>query len=790
MEGKCNTEIKELIPDVFEVMNDAVVITNIAGKILFVNKEFERITGFKREEVVGKAVTGLEIRPEEMKDRVVKEIMPELMEKGYVRNVEGLVRRRDGTEVHVLISLSLMRDADGKPTHTVRVIRDITDIKKLEERKRRAERALRVLSRVNEEIVRVGDEKELLERVCKVIVEEGGYAYTWIGYAESDKTVRPVAKAGIDGYADVIKVTWDESETGKGPTGSAIRMGKPAIVRDIETDPVFTPWRDFALKRGFASSIALPLIHGDSVFGALNIYSSERDAFDGGETELLKKLSENLSYAIAVLREKKVKERMEVLYGTIVENTGTALVIIDEDTTVKFANHEAEKLYGQSKEELVGKSWMEFIPEEEIERLMRYHKLRQIDPTLAPSRYETKIVDVKGNVKNVFITASMVSAEQCILSIIDITEMKKLEKELVESEIKYKTLFEKSPIGVVLTGTDMTVLDCNESALKIFGMDRDVIGRKWPDLGIFHHEDLPRILEEFYRGVQDKIFELKLKVTVEGREKWIKVLSVLIEKDGKPYAFLSMIHDITEDMATKKEMEKMIKQLDLLYSIDLGILSVKPFDKILKESLRGLREIVDYDLACIAVYSGSEVKTLAEPEISQNIQRLFADRNIEVEMKKVDGILELETLSRLEVELLKNGMKSYIVLPLIARDERIGSLMLASKKIISDDDFEFVKSLVNQFAIALHEAVLFEQRKVAYKQIEDNIEKFAILVDHIRNPLAAISGLAETRVDDEETRELILSQVERIVDTVERLDRGWLESELIRNFLKRSGSQG
>lgn len=70
------------------------------------------------------------------------------------------------------------------------------------------------------------------------------------------------------------------------------------------------------------------------------------------------------------------------------------------------------------------------------------------------------------------------------------------------------------------------------------------------------------------------------------------------------------------------------------------------------------------------------------------------------------------------------------------------------------------------------------------EQIEKNIEQFAILVDHIRNPLTAIAGLVEQKAD-EELRKKVLEQVKRIQDVVRRLDQGWLESETIRNFLKR-----
>ena len=142
--------------------------------------------------------------------------------------------RKDGTRFSALINFSLLKDVDGKPTGVISVVRDISEIDRME-------RALRVLSKANRAIAQAEDEGELLDTICKIVVEDGSYIFAWIGYAEEDKTVRPVAREGIDDYLDVIKITWDESETGKGPTGTAIRTKKPVVVRDIKSDPLFEP---------------------------------------------------------------------------------------------------------------------------------------------------------------------------------------------------------------------------------------------------------------------------------------------------------------------------------------------------------------------------------------------------------------------------------------------------------------------------------------------------------------------------------------------------------------------
>ena len=77
----------------------------------------------------------------------------------------------------------------------------------------------------------------------------------WVGYAENDKLkeVRPVAYYGFDKeYIDHMNITWDDTERGRGPTRTAIRTGKPSMCKNMLTDPAFEPWREAAIKRGFA----------------------------------------------------------------------------------------------------------------------------------------------------------------------------------------------------------------------------------------------------------------------------------------------------------------------------------------------------------------------------------------------------------------------------------------------------------------------------------------------------------------------------------------------------------
>jgi PAS domain S-box-containing protein len=183
-----------------------------------------------------------------------------------------------------------------------------------EENLARLNRTLRTLYECNQALVRVTEENELLRSICRILVEVGGLRMAWVGYREfnQDKTVRPVAWAGYeDGYLEGVNITWADTQRGRGPMGTAIRTSTTSWNSDILTDPNMAPWRAEAVKRGYASSIALPLMSRGQAFGALALYAEDCDAFSRGTIEQYTDLANNLAYGVAALRTLEERKRAE-----------------------------------------------------------------------------------------------------------------------------------------------------------------------------------------------------------------------------------------------------------------------------------------------------------------------------------------------------------------------------------------------------------------------------------------------------------------------------------------------
>ncbi len=242
-----------------------------------------------------------------------------------------------------------------------------------EEAVQRANRALLTINACNRALIRDTEELDLLNHVCEIIVQVGGYRMAWVGLAEPDekKQVRPVASAGYDeGYLEAADISWADTERGRGPTGLAIREGKIHIGRNMETQPNLGPWRAEGLKRGYASSIALPLTVNGRTYGALTIYASEADAFSEEETKLLASLADNLSYGIASIQvqiERKLAEeriaRANAMLETVFDGISDPLFMVERDYRIRMLNEASCKYFHiANAEDVIAKPCCELAP--------------------------------------------------------------------------------------------------------------------------------------------------------------------------------------------------------------------------------------------------------------------------------------------------------------------------------------------------------------------------------------------------------------------------------------------
>ncbi len=300
-----------LLSTALESAANSIVITNQRGQIQWANPAFTKLTGYSTEEILGRNPRLLS------SGRHTREFYRGMWEKilgGEPWAGEVVNRHKDGTLYTDEMTITPVRTGGKEITHFVAIKENVTERKQKEEELHRLNRTLKALSNSSQAMMRAVDETQYLQEVCKIVVEDCGHAMVWIGFAEEDegKSVRPVASAGFEeGYLETLQITWADTERGRGPTGTAIRTGRPSACPNMLTDPKFEPWRQEALKRGYASSLVIPLMAGEKAFGALSIYSRELSSFTDDEVQLLVELADDLAYSIKAIRLRVAHELSE-----------------------------------------------------------------------------------------------------------------------------------------------------------------------------------------------------------------------------------------------------------------------------------------------------------------------------------------------------------------------------------------------------------------------------------------------------------------------------------------------
>ena len=320
--------------------SDVFFVVDRDGMLLYRSEAGKRLTGYDTQDVLGKDITTY-VAQEDLP--LVRRAMAEaLQHPDQPIKVELRFLRRDGSLVDMEITgRNFLADPDiGGIVVTAR---DITERKLADKALARVNRALKTLSGCNTAMVHATDEADLLNEMCSIIVELGGYHLAWVGYLVDDgrKTIVPKSHYGLNhSYLERAAPTWSDTELGRGPAGSAIRTARPQVVRDAISDPDYLPWRENAVQLGYRSVAGFPLTYAGTMYGALCIYSVECDGFDQEELGLLGELAGDLAFGIATLRTRSAQTQSAERLRRSMEGTIQAMAATLEMRDAYTAGHQ------------------------------------------------------------------------------------------------------------------------------------------------------------------------------------------------------------------------------------------------------------------------------------------------------------------------------------------------------------------------------------------------------------------------------------------------------------------
>ena len=451
------------------------------------------------------------------------------------------------------------------------IVHDITDRTKAEASIIRVSRLYAVTSQINEAIVRFKEKDLLLREVCRIAIEFGQFQMAWVGIVdESTQMVVPLVSEGNEaGYLSHIRsISIAEGPEGQGPTGNALRNGNWFVCNDIENDPRMVLWREEAVKRGYRSSIALPVKESGRVVAAITLYSLMANFFNQEEINLLVEVTNNISFAMEAIeleKERSLAEEETHKFRTITDQANYGSAITSLNGEIIFLNRAMAEMHGYDVTELEGKSLSCFHNAAQIEVVgVLLEKLKKTGAFSAEEVWHTR---KDGSVFPTLMNASIVcdnSHQPQFMSAtaIDITELKQKEHALWQSEENLNYAQEIANMGSWEFDLRTQNITWSKNYYRLLG--RNI-------------EEPPMSLEEIKQVIypDDRdLFEKKIADILKSRSKDTLYFRLMLPGDGQKWIQSNIVplfenneivalSGVSLDITEKRVAEEEIKQQNI-----------------------------------------------------------------------------------------------------------------------------------------------------------------------------------------------------------------------------------
>ncbi|RIX46777.1 MAG: PAS domain S-box protein [Rhodocyclales bacterium GT-UBC] len=458
------------------------------------------------------------------------------------------------------------RRHDGTPKLTAGILTDIGQRRAAAAALNRQNRALRLMKGVAQALIRQNDELAMLNEICCLAVDIGGYRGAWIAQAmnDSEKRVIPLAEAGFGSeLLTALNISWADVPNGQGPTGRAIRSGVPVIVHDTLTDPSYSRWRDFAASSGAKASAALPVRIEGRIMGSLNLYSTEHDAFSDDEIPLLCDLAGELGIGLSMHRARTALAQREANMRRAERLARLGHFQFDPQLDTWSASPMLDEIFGIPKDFVRSRqSWMALVHPDDRQMLSNYHRallkagkssfdigyriIRHDDQSIRHVHGVGEMrLDENGRVNRMFGTIQ------------DVTEQETLHHRLLEKQRALREAHSIAQLGSWTLDLESNELQWSEEANAILELPGDGIIHFDVLLGKVHPEDRERVGSEWQQALLSTTFDSEHRVERGGDLRWVRQRAhVHTDTTGKPTFAVGTVQDVTERRQTEETLRK------------------------------------------------------------------------------------------------------------------------------------------------------------------------------------------------------------------------------------------
>ncbi len=552
--------------------NDIIVLTDAGGRIVEANDRAVEVYGYGRSELLERGwddLCGERTTP-------LNEPAEAAAEVGASRVYEAEHRRADGSLIPVEVSARAIRT--DHTVHYQAIIRDITERREAEARIRRLSNLYAALSQTNQAIVRVREQDRLLEAVCRIAVDYGGFRAAWVGMVEEEH-IRTLAWYGENAeYFAGERLRLDAAGPGThGLPVRAVQEDSQQVSNDLSVAPLMMN-RQEAQRMGFRSAAAFPLRRGGRPAGVLAVYAAERGFFDAQLLQLLDEMALDVSFALdsfeLEVQRRRAEESLrqsEFRFRQLFDNMNAGVAVYryrqeSDDFIILDVNRALERIEQVSREALIGRPLLEHFPG--AGRMGLVTALCEVVQTgeavhLPPRHYEDgRITGWRENWIYCLPSGEVVAVYD------DVTVRMEAEQALRMSEERLRLALEGSQDGFWDVDFQAGKTYYSHRFAEMFGYTP---GELEPGLhgweGLIEPDDLPRVeaeLQAHLRGETPHYRSEHRMRTKSGERLWVLARGTVARRDGEghPLRMAGTHTDITDRKRAEERLRLWAKVLD------------------------------------------------------------------------------------------------------------------------------------------------------------------------------------------------------------------------------------
>jgi PAS domain S-box-containing protein len=348
----------------------------------------------------------------------------------------------------------------------------------------------------------------------------------------------------------------------------------------------------------------------------------------------------------------------------------------------------------------------------------------------------------------------------------DIVVIRRSQETLTESEERYRELIENANDIIYTHDLAGSFTSLNKAGEKVSGYTRDeILKMNITQVVIPEHVALiHQMLERKLAGEGATVYELQM-VAKDGRRIALEVSTRLIYQGEQPIGTQGIARDITERKQAEEVLQRYTERLTTMREIDRGILSARAPDEIAYAALSRIRRLIACQLSSVIFFdfttqtflrlvmdlSGESSLELGKPYPLA----AFGDIGIlqRGEVMKADDLAAQQDLPDLDRQLLSEGTRSYIRIPLITEGELLGSLNLGADRssFFSNEVIEIAHEVADQLAIAIRQAKLYKNLQRTNTKLAEAVQAKDEMLQNVshelRTPLTHIRGYSDILLD-------------------------------------------